>query len=420
MGRYRSNVRFRRGWAIVVALGVTETTSYGILYYAFAVLLGPMERELGWSRAQLTGAFSLALLVSGVAAVPVGWWVDRHGARVLMTVGSCLATALTLLWAGVRDPLAFYALWAAMGVAWAMTFYEPAFAVVAQWFRRRRARALTVLTGMAAFASTIFFPLTAWLAEQQGWRAALVTLAVVLAVVTIPLHALVLRRRPEDHGLTVDGLPVEPDAPSEHHVSARAAVRGGAFWWLAAAFALEAAITIGLAVHLIPYLLDVGHGAAFAAWAAGLVGAMQFVGRVLIGPLGDRLPLRRLVAGLFGLTVLALALLGLIVSTEAGALLFAVLFGAAKGALTTARPALIADLYGRGSYGTISGAMSATGVLARAAAPLGIGLAYDAAGGYAPVLWALTGMSVVGLAALLRGLRQNCEAPISSIRPVAS
>src|SRR5687767_15831922 len=88
---YRIGVRFRRGWAIVVALGVTETTSYGILYYAFAVLLGPMERELGWSRAQLTGAFSLALLVSGVAAVPVGWWVDRHGARLLMTVGSCLA-----------------------------------------------------------------------------------------------------------------------------------------------------------------------------------------------------------------------------------------------------------------------------------------------------------------------------------------
>jgi MFS family permease len=413
-------VRFRRGWAIVVALGLTETTSYGILYYAFAVLLGPMEAELGWSRAQLTGAFSLALLVSGVAAVPVGAWVDRHGARLLMTVGSILGTGLTFLWANTYDPAAFYVLWAAMGVAWAMTFYDPAFAVVAQWFRRRRARALTVLTGMAAFASTIFFPLTSWLTEQQGWRGALVTLAILLAVATIPLHAIVLRRRPEDVGLTVDGLPPEAGAPPEVHVTARAAVRAGRFWWLAVAFAFEAMITIGLAVHLIPYLRDVGHGAAFAAWAAGLVGAMQFVGRVTIGPLGDRLPLRTLTAALFALTAASMALLVVIAPSEGGALLVAVLFGASKGALTTARPALIAELYGRGSYGAISGAMSATGVLARAAAPLGIGLAYDAAGGYAPVLWALTGLSLVGLVALLRGTRQNCEAPISSIRPVAS
>src|SRR5688500_8412164 len=333
-----------------------------------------MEAELGWSRAQLTGAFSLALLVSGVAAVPVGAWVDRHGARLLMTAGSILATGLTLLWARIDDPVWFYVLWAAMGVAWAMTFYDPAFAVVAQWFRLRRARALTVLTGMAAFASTIVFPLTSWLAELQGWRGALVTLAVVLAVVTVPLHAIVLRRRPEDVGLTIDGMPPEAGAPPEVHVSARAAVRGGAFWWLAGAFALEAMITIGLAVHLIPYLRDVGHGAAFAAWAAGLVGAMQFVGRVTIGPLGDRLPLRTLTAVLFAMTAASMALLVVVAPTEGGALLVAVLFGAAKGAMTTARPALIASLYGRGSYGTISGAMSATGVLARAAAPLGIGL----------------------------------------------
>src|SRR5437867_7132441 len=86
------------GLAIVFALSLTETTSYGILYYAFSVFLPSIEKEMGWSRAQTTGAFSLALLLSGLAAIPAGRWLDRHGARVLMTLGSSLAAVLVLAW----------------------------------------------------------------------------------------------------------------------------------------------------------------------------------------------------------------------------------------------------------------------------------------------------------------------------------
>src|SRR6476620_1713723 len=86
------------GWAIVFALSLTETTSFGILYYAFSVFLPPIEKELGWSCAQTTGAFSLALLLSGLAAIPAGRWLDRRGGRALMTVGSIAATVLVLAW----------------------------------------------------------------------------------------------------------------------------------------------------------------------------------------------------------------------------------------------------------------------------------------------------------------------------------
>jgi sugar phosphate permease len=387
------------GWPIAGALGVTETVSWGILYYAFSVLLGPMEAELGWSRAQLTAGFSLALLASGLAAVPVGAWIDRRGARGLMTAGSVLASGLVLAWSTVTDLLAYYALWLALGVAWAMVLYEPAFAAVTQWFRRGRARALTVVTGCAAFASTLFFPLTTWLVAAQGWRGALVTLALLLALVTVPLHALVLRGRPEDLGLPVGGAP-GPEAPAAADVGARKALRGGAFWWLALAFGLKAMVSVGLGVHLIPYLLDAGHGPAFAAAAAGLVGAMKFPARVLFGPLGDRLSVRGLTAFLFGVGAVAVGLLGA-APTAAGALAFALLFGAADGALTTARPALLAALYGRASYGTIAGAMSASGVAARAAAPVGIGLLYDALGTYRPAVWGLAALSCLALLALL-------------------
>jgi MFS family permease len=388
------------GWRIALALGVTETTSWGIVYYAFSVILTPMQAELGFSRGQITLAFSLAILASGLAAVPVGAWIDRHGGRAVMTVGSVLAVGLTAAWAAVDTLVVLYAVWALMGVTWAMVLYEPAFAVLTQWFRRYRGRALTVVTGFAAFASTIFFPLTTWLVELQGWRGALLTLAVILAVMTIPLHALVLRRRPEDLGLIVDGQPDDGRQPPVADVTARAAVRGPTFWWLALTFALESVVLVGLSVHLIPYLVDVGHGAGFAAAAAGLVGAMKFPARVILGPLADRLPVFVLTGGLFAACAVAIGILAA-APTVVGALTFAAIYGSASGALTTARPLLVAALYGRAAYGTISGAMSATGVAARAAAPVGIGFLYDGLGTYGPVIWGLVAVSLVALLGLV-------------------
>src|SRR5918997_3490359 len=197
---------FYYGWAIAGTLAVTETASWGVLYYAFAAFLVPMQQELGWSRTALTGAYSLGLLVSGLAAPLVGRWLDRHGPRALMTLGSTAGTILLLVWASVGNLVAYYLVWVGMGLAMAATLYEPAFAVIAKWFERERARALLLVTLAGGLASTIFLPLSAWLVEAQGWRGALLTLAAVLALLTILPHALVLRRRPEDLGLLPDGL----------------------------------------------------------------------------------------------------------------------------------------------------------------------------------------------------------------------
>jgi MFS family permease len=168
-----------RGWLLVATLAVTETTSYGVLAYAFGVFLVPMHQDLGWSPTALTGAYSLAVIVSGVAALPVGRWLDRHGVRGLMTAGSAAATVLVLAWAQVTDLTAFYGIWVGIGVVMAAVLYEPAFAVIATWFRdsAERTRALLALTVVGGFASVIFVPLAGWLVEARGWRDALVVLA---------------------------------------------------------------------------------------------------------------------------------------------------------------------------------------------------------------------------------------------------
>jgi hypothetical protein len=113
------------GWVLVGALGITETISWGVLYYAFSVFLTPMEAALGWSRGATTRAFSLALVVSGFAAVPVGRWLVRHGGRLLMSVGSVVGTLLVLAWAGSDNLLLCYLIWPAVGLVMATWRSHP-------------------------------------------------------------------------------------------------------------------------------------------------------------------------------------------------------------------------------------------------------------------------------------------------------
>ena len=180
------NNRFYYGWYITLALAVTETVSWGIIYYAFSVFLTPMEADLGWSRGQLTGGFSLMLLVTAVMAYPVGAWIDQHGSRLLMTVGSVLANLLVVAWSQVTTVTMYYLIWAGLGACGAAVLYEPAFIVIAAWFDQRRSTALAVVTFAAGLASTIFVPLSDALLNAVGWRQSVLILGVALGV-TVPL-----------------------------------------------------------------------------------------------------------------------------------------------------------------------------------------------------------------------------------------
>ncbi len=156
------------GWRMVWALAVTETVSYGVLYYSFAAFLLPMQHALGWSSTTLTGAFSVSVLVTGAAAVPAGAWLDRHGARALMTAGSVLAAGCVLAWALASTVPVLYVAFAGMGLAGAAVLYEPAFATVNAWFDTRRQAALLTITMAAGLASTIFLPTAVILISSPG------------------------------------------------------------------------------------------------------------------------------------------------------------------------------------------------------------------------------------------------------------
>jgi MFS family permease len=397
--------RLYYGWVVVGTLATTETISWGILYYAFAAFLVPMQQELGWSTAALTGAYSLALLVSGLAAVPVGRWIDRHGPRLLMTLGSIGGALLLLAWARTESLPAFYLLWIAMGAVMATTLYEPVFTVVATWFRRLRSRALLLLTFVAGFASTIFLPVATILIEQFGWRQALVILAVFLAATSIPAHALILRRRPEDLGLLPDGDSRPEGVPAASNITIegaplRQALREHAFWWLTAAFFLGTLSSVAVAMHLIAFLLADGYSPGFAAMATGLIGATQVAARVVVTLSGDRCPHAPLTAAVFALQAVAILIL-LVWRQPSGVILAVVLLGAGRGAVTLMRATLVAERYGRAHYGAIGGALALFVSGAAALAPVGAGVAYELAAGYGPVFAGLAAISVLAALAMV-------------------
>lgn len=398
-----SGGRWYYGWVLVWMVSFTELVSWGVLYYAFSVLIVPMGDDLGWSRVQMTAAFSVGGLVAGLAGIPVGRWVDRHGARLLMTVGSIGAALMVVAWSTVQTLPMFFLIWVGIGITMAAVLYEPTFVIVATWFRRDRNRALAVLTFTGGLASVVFLPLTTWLVEGFGWRESLMVLAVILAVTTILPHALFVRHQPSDLRLAPDGTrpvevlhvanpsaaPVAPGTPSgSSSVTLGDAMHTTQFWWIATSFAVIWGCAVAVQIHIIPYLQDEGFSPAFAATAAGAIGLFKLPGRIVFAPLADKFGHRPTSIAIFVLHASGIAVLAM-ADSAMGVWLFVVLFSAGNGALTLMRASLVADVFGLRAYGAISGTMAFVSQSAMAAGPLIVSLLVVAWGGYVPVYWAL-------------------------------
>ena len=383
---------------LVAALAVTQTVGYGVLYYSFAVFLAPMARDLGAGTTAVTGAATVSVLVNAAASVPVGRWLDRRGGRGLMTAGSALGTGAVLAWSQVRTVAGLYVVFALIGLASAMTLYESAFAVlVARFGPDGRARALLAVTVVAGFASSIFLPLAGLLEVRFGWRTAVVVLAAIHAIGTVPPHALVV---------PAGGMRrVSPTAEPVHRAAVlRAALRDRGFWLLAAGFVVHAAALSAMAVHLVSYLRSVGHAPAFAATVAGLLGVLSVSGRIVTTGLRRRYPVSAITGTVFVLQAVGLGLLPVIGSSTAGAVGCVLLFGLGFGVATLARPALLTGRYDSTVYATLSGTLALPAALAKAGAPLGAAVVAASTAGYPMVMvTAAACCAVAGLVVVAAG-----------------
>jgi len=385
-----------RAWQLLVALGVTQIVSWGSIYYAFALLLEPLQRDLGAGKSEIAGAFSAALLVSGLCATAIGRTIDRLGGRWVMTLGSLAAVALLAALSQVQSLPALYAIWVGLGVAMAATLYEPAFVVVAQVYRLNYRRALTVLTLFGGFASTVFWPITTWLIERFGWREAVLWLAAINLVLCVPLHLLLL---PRTSGAAV------PTPQGKAGTSRLRLWADRRFRALTMAFLAHYVVVSAIAAHLIALLLARGMSPAAAAGIGALIGPMQVAGRVV--EFGAS---RWLTVGQVGRTAaiaMPMSLLALLWADTSVLWLtvFAVLFGAGNGAMTVIRGALPVEMYGRDNYGAIAGALATPGLLARAVGPIFAALLWSALGGYERTTVVLIVVAAIGATAFAYATR---------------
>jgi MFS family permease len=399
------------GWVLVWALGITTIVSYGTTQYLFGVLLVPIQHETGWSRGGLSGAYSLSFVAVGVLGVPIGRLVDRYGARALMAGGSALGGLCLIGLAQVQQLWQFYALWAGgLGLAMALTFYSVSFVVVANWFRRRRGAAMALLTLLGGLASPIYVPLAGLLIQPLGWRGTVVVMGLSQLLIALPLHALLVRRHPEDLGLLPDGATRSPGAGPAQPAGLLLdeALRRPAFWTLTLSGTLSLAAASAINAHQVPYMIGRGYDPVLAATMAGLVGVTSLPGRFALNALSDRLGPQRLLAPCLAVQAGGVAILATATSVPLLAAYVAV-YGLAFGALNPLRASVMADHFGRRAFGSITAVQGVGTWLGAGMGPLGAGWLYDRSGHYALALWLATAALAISALAVALTPRAGAE-----------
>ena len=328
---------------VVPALGVAQIISWGTLFYSIAVLGAPMRDELKTNDIILFGSFTFGLFMSGLVSPWVGRRIDAKGGRAVLAGGSLVGALACATLAMASGPAMLFLGWTLAGIASAACLYDPAFATLHRISGASYRRAVTALTLFAGFASTVFWPLSQYLLDTIGWRAAFGIYAALHAVVCFPLHAMLI---PKDGRIVVAAV-ASTQTDSSHPA------RSDAFIWLAGALSLATFVSSALSAHLIGLLTSSGLAARDAVLVGSLIGPMQVAGRVM--EFAFTRHVRALVVGTLAFSLLAAALI--VLAQVRGiwivALAFALLYGWANGVMTIVRGTVPAELFGSRGYGMI-------------------------------------------------------------------
>lgn len=389
------------GWIVVAGAFLVLFMAYGT-QYAFGVFFAALVDEFGWSRASLSGVFSLYAFTYAAFALVSGRLTDRWGPRAVIAAGGVLLglgliamSQVSALW----QPYVCYGLVAALGMS---TAYVPCNATVAKWFTRRRGLAIGLASAGGSLGTFALPPVAHFVVSRLGWRGAYVVFGVAILLALNAL-AILMRRDPESVGLGPDGDPQPPRAAAAGArppawTTARA-VRTRAFWLLFAVFGATWVPVFIPLVHLVPMARGLGVSPLLAATLVSALGAAALVGRLLMGGASDRVGRRAALA--VALLMQAGAFMGFALARELPALYAASLvFGFSYGAGSTLFPAAVADFFGREQAATLSGLLFALAGSLAAWGPLAAGFIYDRAGNYQLAWWLSAAFNALALALL--------------------
>jgi MFS family permease len=417
--------RVHYAWVIAAVGLVTLITAAGFRSTT-GILIVPLQSEFGWSRATISFAVAINLVIYGLGGPFAAAFVEKYGMRRVITVavlgialGAGLSTRMTAPWQ-------LDVLWGVVNAAATGAISVPLGAMIAnRWFARRRGLITGLLTASNASGQLIFLPLLAWIVTRWGWRYAAGTAAAVALVVVLPLVLLFMRDRPSDVGLAPYGSDVIEPPPTVTGNPFASAVRtlgtvrrSRAFWLLAGSFFICGASTNGLiGTHLIPAAMDHGFGEVAAASLLATIGVFDLVGTLCSGWLTDRYDPRILLAWYYGLRGLSLLALPYVFgSPRFGLILFVVFYGLDWVATVPPTVALTAEIFGRESVGVVFGWIFAAHMAGAAVAAWGAGAARTWFGGYG---WAFgtSGLLCLFAVGLVTQIRRGPELAPPALAP---
>lgn len=390
----------------VARLGTAQTLAWASSYYLPAMLAVPMARDLGVATPTVFAAFSVALIVSALLGPLAGRAIDRHGGRPVLVGTNLLFAAALAGMALAQGPVGLFAAWVLMGVAMGSGLYEAAFATLVRLYGQGARGAITGITLIAGFASTVGWPLSAWMEVQWGWRGACAGWAALHLLVGVPLNGWLPRIAPEEVGPTPAA--VAPSAPAATTATPASPTPDHALRTtvlLSFVFAVTWFTSTAMAAHLPRLLQASGTSLQAAVAMAALVGPAQVAARLLeFGFLRRLHPL--LSAQLAAAAHPVGAVLLMVVGGPAAAV-FTVLHGAGNGILTIAKGTLPLVLFGPAGYGARQGLMMVPARVAQAFAPVLFGMLLDGVG--VAALWSTTllGLAALGALWMLRPLAQR-------------
>lgn len=374
----------------VLAMAVGQGLVWAGMFYSFPALLPHWESGLGWSKASLSGAFTLALLLSAVAAPAAGRLIDRGHGPLLLGASALLGALLLLTLSQAVAVWHFYLVWMGLGVLMAGALYEPCFAHLTHVLGAEARGAITTVTLIAGFAGTVSFPTAHLLAEAFGWRGATVGLAAVAGLAGCPLMWWGARLPTDTRSEREGGAPAPEGALA-------GALRSPVFWLLSIAFATTA-LNHGMVLsHFLPLASERGVAAGTAVLAASLIGPMQVVGRLAMVAVQKWLSMAAICMISFAFIAAASTALFFVALLPLLVFAFVALQGSGYGVTSIAKPVITLQYLGRRGFGVISGAVATAYMGAFALGPMSAALLHGL-GGYDFVIVGCVALALAGIA----------------------
>lgn len=385
------------GWWIVVACFTISLFVGGITFYGFTAFFEPIQREFNWNYTQISLATSLRGLEVGLFAPIVGFLVDRFGSRKMLLAGTIIVGIGLIFLSFIQSLPMFYLCILLIGFGAGGCTSVVTMAVVANWFRRNVGLALGIMAcGLGA--GGLIIPLIVFLIDAYGWRWTVVILGTGLLLLGIPL-SLIVRDRPEELGLSVDGsspewpkTPARKDGSEDKKAAFLKIIKNSSFLYLGVAEAFRMMAVNTVVTHIMPYLSSVGMSRTVSGAVAAALPLVSISGRLGFGWLGDRCDKRMAWAVTFFMTGAGVLVFSYVQSSWA-MLLFILLFAPGIGGSMVLRGVMVQEYFGMASYGTLLGIMLGFGAIGGIIGPTLAGWVFDTLGSYHWVWYGLSAIS---------------------------